>query len=195
MIGCAGTGAMKDSDKLKLMLLAWNYHNQAQGNTKNTHPNTLIVLFCFVKWFSHKSVAFNIPSQWHDLRTVLIPIVGAGNRNGDIPDLSSVPGGEEMAGLWAQYHSALGLAKGKATPPTTRDQSVSTVPGKPPSLLPIDRGVLEKHIYIATSLQLHFITVVDVEFRLLPRVQLFALNDKLRVKFDPVFLAVKFLAG
>ncbi|RZB40640.1 hypothetical protein BDFB_004036 [Asbolus verrucosus] len=76
MIGCAGTGAMKDSDKLKLMLLAWNYHNQAQGN-----------------------------------------------RNGDIPDLSSVPGGEEMAGLWAQYHSALGLAKGKATPPTTRDQS------------------------------------------------------------------------
>ncbi|KYB26330.1 Nucleolar protein 4-like Protein [Tribolium castaneum] len=72
----AGTGAMKDSDKLKLMLLAWNYHNQAQGN-----------------------------------------------RNGDIPDLSSVPGGEEMAGLWAQYHSALGLAKGKATPPTTRDQS------------------------------------------------------------------------
>ncbi|KAJ3636688.1 hypothetical protein MTP99_000207 [Tenebrio molitor] len=72
----SGTGAMKDSDKLKLMLLAWNYHNQAQGN-----------------------------------------------RNGDIPDLSSVPGGEEMAGLWAQYHSALGLAKGKATPPTTRDQS------------------------------------------------------------------------
>lgn len=30
-----------------------------------------------------------------------------------------------MAGLWAQYHSALGLAKGKSTPPTTRDQSVS----------------------------------------------------------------------
>ncbi|KAJ3648076.1 hypothetical protein Zmor_019912 [Zophobas morio] len=72
----SGTGAMKDSDKLKLMLLAWNYHNQAQGN-----------------------------------------------RNGDIPDLSQVPGGEEMAGLWAQYHSALGLAKGKATPPTNRDQS------------------------------------------------------------------------
>lgn len=50
-----------------------------------------------------------------------------GNRNGsgDIPDLSSLPGGEEMAGLWAQYHSALGLAKGKATPPATRDQSVS----------------------------------------------------------------------
>lgn len=23
---------MKDSDKLKLMLLAWNYHNQTQGN-------------------------------------------------------------------------------------------------------------------------------------------------------------------
>ncbi|KRT84907.1 hypothetical protein AMK59_2557, partial [Oryctes borbonicus] len=47
------------------------------------------------------------------------------NRNGnsDTPDLSSVPGSEEMAGLWAQYHSALGLAKGKATPPATRDQS------------------------------------------------------------------------
>lgn len=30
-----------------------------------------------------------------------------------------------MAGLWAQYHSALGLAKGKATPPVPRDQSVS----------------------------------------------------------------------
>ncbi|XP_023311290.1 nucleolar protein 4-like isoform X3 [Anoplophora glabripennis] len=46
-----------------------------------------------------------------------------GNRNGnsDIPDLSSVPGGEEMVGLWAQYHSALGLSKGKATPPATRD--------------------------------------------------------------------------
>lgn len=36
-----------------------------------------------------------------------------------------MPGGEEMAGLWAQYHNALGLAKGKATPPVTRDQSVS----------------------------------------------------------------------
>lgn len=50
-----------------------------------------------------------------------------GNRNGnnEVPDLSGVPGGEEMAGLWAQYHSALGLAKGKATPPATRDQSVS----------------------------------------------------------------------
>ncbi|XP_072387673.1 nucleolar protein 4 isoform X2 [Diabrotica undecimpunctata] len=48
-----------------------------------------------------------------------------GNRNGnsDIPDLSSVPGSEDMVGLWAQYHSALGLAKGKATPPTTRDNS------------------------------------------------------------------------
>ncbi|XP_022900682.1 nucleolar protein 4 isoform X2 [Onthophagus taurus] len=28
----SGTGTMKDTDKLKLMLLAWNYHNQAQGN-------------------------------------------------------------------------------------------------------------------------------------------------------------------
>ncbi|KAF5304733.1 hypothetical protein FQA39_LY09510 [Lamprigera yunnana] len=78
MIGCAGTGAMKDTDKLKLMLLAWNYHNQAQGNR---------------------------------------------NGSGDIPDLTSIPGGEEMAGLWAQYHSALGLSKGKATPPVPRDQS------------------------------------------------------------------------
>lgn len=33
---------MKDSDKLKLMLLAWNYHNQAQGK-QNTH---LIGRFC-----------------------------------------------------------------------------------------------------------------------------------------------------
>ncbi|XP_018321977.1 nucleolar protein 4-like isoform X2 [Agrilus planipennis] len=51
--------------------------------------------------------------------------IGGGPRNGssDVPDLSSLPGGEDMAGLWAQYHSALGLAKGKATPPTTRDQS------------------------------------------------------------------------
>ncbi|XP_074036788.1 nucleolar protein 4 isoform X2 [Leptinotarsa decemlineata] len=49
-----------------------------------------------------------------------------GNRNGNsdnITDLSSVPGSEEMVGLWAQYHSALGLAKGKATPPTIRDNS------------------------------------------------------------------------
>lgn len=52
-------------------------------------------------------------------------VIGNRNGSGDIPDLSSVPGGEEMAGLWAQYHSALGLAKGKATPPATRDQSVS----------------------------------------------------------------------
>ncbi|GJQ74919.1 hypothetical protein Trydic_g10001 [Trypoxylus dichotomus] len=74
-----GSGAMKDTDKLKLMLLAWNYHNQAQGNR---------------------------------------------NGNSDTPELSSVPGSEEMAGLWAQYHSALGLAKGKATPPANRDQSV-----------------------------------------------------------------------
>lgn len=55
---------------------------------------------------------------------LLICIAGNRNGSGDIPDLSSVPGGEEMAGLWAQYHSALGLAKGKATPPV-RDQSVS----------------------------------------------------------------------
>lgn len=74
-----GTGSMKENDKLKLMLLAWNYHNQTQGN----------------------------------------------RNGGEIPDLSSMPGGEEMAGLWAQYHSALGLAKGgKATPPgPMRDQS------------------------------------------------------------------------
>lgn len=38
-----------------------------------------------------------------------------------------MPGGEEMAGLWAQYHTALGLAKGKSTPPVTRDQSVSVI--------------------------------------------------------------------
>ncbi|CAH1182462.1 unnamed protein product [Phyllotreta striolata] len=68
---------MKDSDKLKLMLLAWNYHNNQGGR----------------------------------------------NGNSDIPDLSSVPGTEDMVGLWAQYHSALGLAKGKATPPTIRDNS------------------------------------------------------------------------
>lgn len=73
----SGTPAMKDTDKLKLMLLAWNYHNQSQGNR---------------------------------------------NGNSDI-DLSSVPGGEEMAGLWAQYHSALGMPKGKTTPPSVRDQS------------------------------------------------------------------------
>lgn len=50
-------------------------------------------------------------------------IVYLGNRNGssDTPDISSVPGSEEMAGLWAQYHSALGLAKGKATPPANRE--------------------------------------------------------------------------
>ncbi|VEN34695.1 unnamed protein product [Callosobruchus maculatus] len=41
----------------------------------------------------------------------------------DIPDLSNVPNSEEMVGLWAQYHSALGLAKGKATPPTNRESS------------------------------------------------------------------------
>lgn len=52
-------------------------------------------------------------------------VSGTRNGSGDIPDLSSLPGGEEMAGLWAQYHSALGLSKGKATPPVTRDQSVS----------------------------------------------------------------------
>nr|XP_023020446.1 nucleolar protein 4-like [Leptinotarsa decemlineata] len=73
-----GSGAMKDSDKLKLMLLAWNYHNN-QGNRNGNSDN--------------------------------------------ITDLSSVPGSEEMVGLWAQYHSALGLAKGKATPPTIRDNS------------------------------------------------------------------------
>ncbi|CAH0551520.1 unnamed protein product [Brassicogethes aeneus] len=74
-----GTGSIKESDKIKLMLLAWNYHNQNQGNNRNG--------------------------------------------SGDMSELPSVPGGEEMAGLWAQYHSALGLAKGKATPPTTRDNS------------------------------------------------------------------------
>ncbi|XP_017772532.1 PREDICTED: nucleolar protein 4-like isoform X2 [Nicrophorus vespilloides] len=49
----------------------------------------------------------------------------AGNRNGtaDAPELSNLASSEEMAGLWAQYHSALGLAKGKATPPVPRDQS------------------------------------------------------------------------
>lgn len=54
-------------------------------------------------------------------------VYSIGNRNGntDIPDLSTVPSSEEMVGLWAQYHSAMGLAKGKATPPSTRDPSVS----------------------------------------------------------------------
>lgn len=71
-------GVMKDSDKLKLMLLAWNYHNQTQG----------------------------------------------GRNGGDVPDLSSLgTGGEDVASLWASYHSALGLAKGKATPPAPREQS------------------------------------------------------------------------
>lgn len=52
-----------------------------------------------------------------------------GGRNGssEVPDISTIPSGEDMAGLWAQYHSALGLAKGKATPPSTRDQSVSSL--------------------------------------------------------------------
>ncbi|XP_045462255.1 nucleolar protein 4 isoform X3 [Harmonia axyridis] len=49
--------------------------------------------------------------------------LGNRNCNSDV-DLSSVTGNEEMAGLWAQYQSALGgFAKGKATPPSTRDQS------------------------------------------------------------------------
>lgn len=46
MIGCAGgTGAMKDSDKLKLMLLAWNYHNN-QGKHR-FHTHTLTQLFTY----------------------------------------------------------------------------------------------------------------------------------------------------
>ena len=53
MIGCAGPGAMKDSDKFKLMLLAWNYHNQAQGKAKRiqfTRDNVRGILdkFCTV---------------------------------------------------------------------------------------------------------------------------------------------------
>lgn len=55
----------------------------------------------------------------------MISFSGNRNCNSDV-DLSSVTGNEEMAGLWAQYQSALGgFAKGKATPPSTRDQSVS----------------------------------------------------------------------
>lgn len=44
MIGCAGgTGPMKDSDKLKLMLLAWNYHNnQGKHSFTNTHTTYII---------------------------------------------------------------------------------------------------------------------------------------------------------
>ncbi|XP_076260393.1 nucleolar protein 4 isoform X1 [Rhynchophorus ferrugineus] len=47
-----------------------------------------------------------------------------GNKNGNVEasDMSSISGNEEMAGLWAQYHTALGLAKGKTTPPSIRDQ-------------------------------------------------------------------------
>lgn len=84
------------------------------------HDATLLscVFFCF------SSSLLSLPYYLfvglrYDVRTT-------GNRNGtgEVPDLSSVPGGEEMAGLWAQYHSALGLAKGKATPPAPRDQSV-----------------------------------------------------------------------
>ncbi|XP_060536745.1 nucleolar protein 4 [Cylas formicarius] len=51
---------------------------------------------------------------------------GTKNGSSDITDLSSMTGGDEMAGLWAHYHSALGLAKGKSTPPTIRDQSSPT---------------------------------------------------------------------
>lgn len=50
MIGCAGaTGPMKDSDKLKLMLLAWNYHNN-QGKHTLTHTFTDIFTILFVKY-------------------------------------------------------------------------------------------------------------------------------------------------
>lgn len=50
----------------------------------------------------------------------------AGGRNGgEVPDLASLGSSEDMASLWANYHSALGLAKGKATPPAPREQSVS----------------------------------------------------------------------
>lgn len=48
---------------------------------------------------------------------------GTKNGTSDISDLTSISGNEEMAGLWAQYHSALGLAKGKTTPPSIRDPS------------------------------------------------------------------------
>lgn len=43
-IGCAGAGGvMKDSDKLKLMLLAWNYHNQTQGKWQHKKQYTIYV--------------------------------------------------------------------------------------------------------------------------------------------------------
>lgn len=49
-----------------------------------------------------------------------------GRNGGEVPDLSALGSAEDMAGLWASYHSALGLAKGKATPPVQpREQSVS----------------------------------------------------------------------
>ncbi|KAK9883984.1 hypothetical protein WA026_004920 [Henosepilachna vigintioctopunctata] len=48
---------------------------------------------------------------------------GSRNGNSDV-DLLAVTGNEEMANLWAQYHSALGcISKGKTTPPSIRDQS------------------------------------------------------------------------
>lgn len=66
-------------------------------------------------------------SNNEDSVLIFLAFSGGNNRNGtgEVPDLSSLAGSEEMAGLWAQYH-ALGLAKGgKATPPAPRDQSVS----------------------------------------------------------------------
>ncbi|XP_044733723.1 nucleolar protein 4 [Chrysoperla carnea] len=78
---------MKDGDKLKMILLAWNYHNQATQGGRNNGSGV---------------DSNNAPAGG------LIP---------ELPQLAGV-NPEDMAGLWASYHSALGLNKGGLLKPS-----------------------------------------------------------------------------
>lgn len=92
---------MKDADKLKLMLLAWNYQNSNAGN--------VLIQNSKFKHITNKLIFSHIPV-----------------RNGtEGPDLSMV------GGLWAQYQNALAMNtplkhESSPSPPSRVDQNCSS---------------------------------------------------------------------
>ncbi|XP_011631963.1 nucleolar protein 4-like isoform X2 [Pogonomyrmex barbatus] len=113
---------MKDPDKLKLMLLAWNYNLQAQAaqaanaalSPNNSSTTTATTVGTPVTSQSAISTANNTinNSTLTDSRNGTSELVDM--PAGTVPNLSGVAsvGGEDMASLWASY--AMGFKK---TPP------------------------------------------------------------------------------
>ncbi|XP_018306266.1 nucleolar protein 4-like isoform X2 [Mycetomoellerius zeteki] len=136
---------MKDPDKLKLMLLAWNYNLQAQAQAQvqaanaalspnNSSTTTATTIGTTITSQSAISTANNTinNSTLTDSRNGSSELVDM--PTGTVPNLSAVAGvgGEDMASLWASY--AMGFKKtpppaSAATPSRTDRDRESSPPG------------------------------------------------------------------